>query len=87
MFKVVLRNSRIKYGKNFLEFFKSPVQLLDKTQNLMILVQLYVIVCNPHDPTQLPLTRDVVNTVIVLIQPFVDSCRTLSPALAPLPSN
>ena len=32
MFQAVLKNSRIKFGKNFLEFFKSPVQLLDKTR-------------------------------------------------------
>ena len=31
MFQAVLKNSRIKYGKKFLEFLKSPVQLLDKT--------------------------------------------------------
>ena len=32
MFQALLKNSRIKYGKNFLEFFESPVQLLDKTR-------------------------------------------------------
>ena len=29
MFQALLKNSRIKYGENFLEFFESPVQLLD----------------------------------------------------------
>ena len=31
MFQAVLKNSRIKYGKKFLEFLKLNVQLLDKT--------------------------------------------------------
>ena len=37
MFQALVKNSRIKYGKNFLEFFESPVHLLDKTPLLNFL--------------------------------------------------
>ena len=44
MFQAVLKNSRIKYGKKFLEFLKSPVQLLDKTRdfNMRTLMWIYL---------------------------------------------
>ena len=46
MFQADLKNSRIKYGKNFLEFLKSPVQLLDKTPVTQWLLQIYTNIYN-----------------------------------------
>ena len=48
MFQAVLKNSRIKYGKKFLEFLKSPVQLLDKTRDVVVNVAGDLLVMRRH---------------------------------------